>query len=196
MEWCWSALLLPQVSSGSDESTRPAAMSAGSSVPMREMACPSETYSDAFLSRRSGNPNTRYRAIKSETWRWHFRGVVYIFRKPRLFARGTAYPAISDCCGTQHRTGALGQGENSVVGGGPTSGNFGQRWVTRKAAADKKAGGNDPPAHNPFSFRSLRLRLLHRLLRRTLGGRRLFGLTFTPANQRQGIGGVERELAH
>src|SRR5437879_6589180 len=69
-------------------------------------------------------------------------------------------------------------------------------WVTRKAAADKKAGGNDPPAHNPFSFRSLRLRLLHRLLRRTLGGRRLFGLTFTPANQRQGIGGVERELTH
>ena len=84
---------------------------------MREMAGPSETYSDAFLSRRSGNPNTTYRAIKSETWRWHFRGVVYIFRKPRLFARGTASPAINGCCGIQHRTGALGQGENSVVGG-------------------------------------------------------------------------------
>src|SRR4029077_15359211 len=80
MAWCWSAVRLPQGSSGADENTRESAMSAGSSVPMREMTCPSETYSDAFLYRRDGNPNTRYRAIKSETWRWHFRGVVYIFR--------------------------------------------------------------------------------------------------------------------
>jgi hypothetical protein len=56
-------------------------------VRLREMTCPSETYSDAFLFRRSGNPNTRYRAIESKTWRWHFRGVVYIFRKHRLFAQ-------------------------------------------------------------------------------------------------------------
>ncbi len=86
MALCWLALRLHWVSSGSDESTRQSAMTAGLSLPVREMTWPSETYSDAFLSRRGGNPNTRYRAIKSETWRWHFRGVVYIFRKHLLFA--------------------------------------------------------------------------------------------------------------
>src|ERR1700719_4722805 len=60
------------------------------------MTCPSETYSDAFLPRRSGNPNTRYRAIESKTWRWHFRGVVYIFRKHRLFAQVTDKPLFCE----------------------------------------------------------------------------------------------------
>src|SRR5580704_10233882 len=115
-------------------------MSAGSSVPMREMTCPSETYSDAFLSRRDGNPNTRYRAIKSETWRWHFRGVVYIFRKHPLFA-----PANNGYCGTQRRTGASRHRKD----GTRRETYF---WQLRPevgrpkaTAADKKAGGNESP---------------------------------------------------
>ena len=121
---------------------------------------------------------------------------MYIFRKHPLFARGKDSGQSRGVAEPQQQTGALGQGENSVIGGSPTSANFGQKGAPGRLAANKKAGGNDPPADSFFGFRSLRLWLLHRLLRRTLGGRRLFGLTFTPANQRQGIGGVEGELTH